>query len=320
MRSDDGGSIAEILLGDDVALKGAEVGLTLDLDCDTLEELLAKVLAKFVAGFDITIDFSDIAAKSAKLDENETLAVAWKAVDLINYLDKQELYYEYTFLVTAPEDAKTYGKFAGEKLGLKMTVSSITTTPEWNDATVEEYTSKEYKKVDEYEAYLTKMVKGDLVYKALSTDIHIKKYPKSELKEAYKNNVDQKLAETFGDISGMTQKELDKAIKDAEKAGKFNYAQVRAEAQANAKVSVKERLVLEYLFEEYDIEVSNDEYKKRIEEDFQTYYYYYYTYYQIQTAEDLEKYFGKDYFMLQYQYEALIEYLGENCDSIVTVK
>ena len=118
----------------------------------------------------------------------------------------------------------------------------------------------------------------------------------------------------------MTQKELDKAIKDAEKAGKFNYAQVRAEAQANAKVSVKERLVLEYLFEEYDIEVSKDEYKKRIEEDFQTYYYYYYTYYQIQTAEDLEKYFGKDYFMLQYQYEALIEYLGENCDNIVTVK
>ena len=65
----DGGSVAEILLGEDVALKKAQVGLTLDLDCDTLEELLAKVLAKFVAGFDIELKFRDIAAKSAKLDE-----------------------------------------------------------------------------------------------------------------------------------------------------------------------------------------------------------------------------------------------------------
>ena len=81
MQLMDGGSIAEILLGDDVALKGAKVGLTLDLDCDTLEELLAKVLAKFVAGFDITIDFSDIAAKSAKLDTNGAIIYTDSKVD-----------------------------------------------------------------------------------------------------------------------------------------------------------------------------------------------------------------------------------------------
>ena len=77
----DGGSVAEILLGNDVALKGEEVGLTLDLDCDTLEALLAKVLAKYVSGFDIEIKFADIAAKSAKVDEMGDIVYSNSKVD-----------------------------------------------------------------------------------------------------------------------------------------------------------------------------------------------------------------------------------------------
>ena len=81
MQLVDGGTVAEILLGSDVALKGAEVGLSLDLDCDTLETLVAKLLAKFVAGFDIEIDFSDIAAKAALADEMDEIIYSASKVD-----------------------------------------------------------------------------------------------------------------------------------------------------------------------------------------------------------------------------------------------
>ena len=183
---------------------------------------------------------------------------------------------------------------------------------------LKENTGKEYKTVADYEPVLIKVIKGDLAYKKISEGITIIKYPKSELSKTYKAYIDNKIYEQFGDISSYSQKAFDKLVSDAEASGKFSYSALYAEALAEAKVSVKERLVLEYLFDEFDIKVSNKTYKEKLKNDFETYYYYYVSYYQITSVEMLESYYGKDYFMLQYKLEALVEYLGENCESVIT--
>ena len=318
---------------DDTTLQGKVISF--EVTANSVKESYERGLDEFEGNDEINIEFEAVEGEEAtitftsvfkgstftvnfnELEDNETKVVAWNAKDLITHLDGKELYYEHTFLAKVPNDPKTYGKYADEQIGLTMTVSTITTAPEWNDDTVAEYTSDEYTKVSDYEAYLLKLIKGDLAYKVMSENMLIIKYPKAELEENYESYIDNEIYSQFGDISGYTQKEFDKLISDAESNGKFSYAELYAEALAEAKVAVKERLVLEYLFKEYDIKVSNKTYKEKLTKDFETYYYYYATYYGLSSVEMLEDYYGKDYFMLQYKYEVLIEYLGENFETII---
>ena len=317
----------------DTTIQGKEINF--EVTANSVMESYERGLSEYEGNTEIVVEFDKVEGEAAeivfakvfpsstflanfgKLEENETKVAAWNVKDLVTYLDEKTLYYEYTFLAKVPNDPKTYGKYADQKVGLTMTVSSITLAPDWNDDTVAEYTSDEYKTVKDYEPYMLKLIKGDLAYKVMSENMLIIKYPKAELKENYESYIDNQLYSQFGDISGYTQKEFDKLVQDAEKSGKFSYAKLYAEALAEAKVAVKERLVLEYLFNEYDIKVSNKTYKEKLTKDFETYYYYYATYYQINSVEMLEDYYGKDYFMLQYKYEVLIEYLGENFEKVI---
>lgn len=318
---------------DDTTLQGKEINF--EVTANSVKESYERGLSEFEGNTEINIEFDKVEGEVAtitftsvfkdstftvnfnELEDDETKVVAWNAKDLITYLDGKELYYEHTFLAKVPNDPKTYGKYADKQIGLTMTVSTITTAPEWNDDTVAEYTSDEYKKASDYEAYLLKLIKGDLAYKVMSENMLIIKYPKAELEENYKSYIDNQIYSQFGDISGYTQKEFDKLVSDAESNGKFSYAELYAKALSEAKVAVKERLVLEYLFKEYDIKVSNKTYKEKLTKDFETYYYYYATYYGLSSVEMLEDYYGKDYFMLQYKYEVLIEYLGENFETVI---
>lgn len=321
---------------DDTTLQGKEINF--EVTVNSIKESYERGLSEFDGNTEIVVEFEKVDGEAAtitftkvfkdgnftlnfnELEDDETKAVAWNAKDLITYVDGKDLYYEYTFIAKTPNDPKTYGKYADQKIGLTMKVESITIAPDWNDDTVAEYTSDEYKTIADYEPYLLKLIKGDLAYKKIGENILIIKYPKSELKEAYESYIDNELYKQFGDISGYSQKEFDKLVKDAEKAGKFSYAELYAKALAESKVSVKERLVLEYLFDEYDIKVSNKTYKEKLTKDFETYYYYYATYYQINSVEMLEDYYGKDYFMLQYKYEVLVEHLGENFEKIINLE
>jgi len=318
---------------DDTSLQGKEIEF--EVKVNSIQESYERGLEDYKDNTVIEVTFDKVDGEAAEitfskvfkdgtftanfehLDENETKAVAWSVKDLIKYLDTKELYYEYTFIAKVPNDPKTYGKYADQNIGLTMEVTSVTLAPEWNDETVAEYTTDEYKTVADYEPYMLKLIKGDLAYKKMSENMLIIKYPKSELKEAYESYIDNELYSQFGDISGYTQKEFDKLVQDAEKNGKFSYKELYAKALAESKVSVKERLVLEYLFDEFDIKVSKKTYKEKLTKDFETYYYYYATYYQINSVEMLEDYYGKDYFMLQYKYEVLIEYLGENFEKVI---
>jgi len=318
---------------DDTSLQGKEIEF--EVKVNSIQESYERGLEDYKDNTVIEVTFDKVDGEAAEitfskvfkdgtftanfehLDENETKAVAWSVKDLIKYLDTKELYYEYTFIAKVPNDPKTYGKYADQNIGLTMEVTSVTLAPEWNDETVAEYTTDEYKTVADYEPYMLKLIKGDLAYKKMSENMLIIKYPKAELEENYESYIDNEIYSQFGDISGYTQKEFDKLISDAESNGKFSYAELYAEALAEAKVAVKERLVLEYLFKEYDIKVSNKTYKEKLTKDFETYYYYYATYYGLSSVEMLEDYYGKDYFMLQYKYEVLIEYLGENFETII---
>lgn len=318
----------------DTTLQGKEINF--EVKVNSIKETYERTLAEFDGNTEIKIEFDKVEGEAATitfssvfkngsftvnldhLDENDTKAVAWDAKDLITYVDAMDLFSEYTFIAKVPNDPKTYGKYADQNIGLTMKVMGITVIPEWNDDTVSEYTGKEYKTVADYEPVLIKVIKGDLAYKKISEGITIIKYPKSELSKTYKSYIDNKIYEQFGDISSYSQKAFDKLVSDAEASGKFSYSALYAEALAEAKVSVKERLVLEYLFDEFDIKVSNKTYKEKLKNDFETYYYYYVSYYQITSVEMLESYYGKDYFMLQYKLEALVEHLGENFESVIT--
>jgi hypothetical protein len=65
-------SVLTFKMGDEVAANDYNVGLTLDLDGETLEDLVATLIDKFAAdlGLNIDLSFRDIAAGSAKVDAN----------------------------------------------------------------------------------------------------------------------------------------------------------------------------------------------------------------------------------------------------------
>ena len=75
--------------------------------------------------------------------------------------------------------------------------------------------------------------------------------------------------------------------------------------------TVKERLVLEYLIDYFDIKLTNKEYKERLEEYFNENMYYFYYYSQITSASAMEKSLGKDILVLQFKSEKLNDRLAE---------
>lgn len=207
-------------------------------------------------------------------------------------LEGKTLYEEFDVVFTVPsaEDLKKdendkdkndkFEPYAGREITVTFTLSNLTVLPEWNDEYVKKQTQDNYKTVKDYEDYLYESYAYEMALTAIIDAADLEKSPEKEIKEAYKNalknnitsiirtekNADRGVTSTSSEnyipyeIGDLTQAEYDKYITEDV------YTKACEDAANQATIAVKTSLVYEYLFDELEIELSNKEYKAKINE------------------------------------------------------
>ena len=206
----------------------------------------------------------------------------------------------------------SFKAYEGRDVYFTFELTKTTIVPEWTDDIVKKYTSEEYKTTKDYEVELTKSAVSTLAFEAIVDATTVTKYPDKELEEYYNEAVESLVISalkeadpSFTRLADYTQKEIDALISEKE------YDAIWKQAIVTAKANLKERLVIESLFNTLDVKLSKAEYNERLEEEYTTNFYYYYYYYfgTSFTKSQLESMFGKDYFELQFKYADLLELL-----------
>ena len=238
--------------------------------------------------------------------------------DFLRYLEGHTIYDEFAIPITVPEDYadEKYADYRGKEIYYTVSIKSTTAEPKWTDYFINKSTAKEYETCKAYEEYLTGEYKKTLAYDAILEATVVKEYPYKEWKKSYESYVELHLLEfikeeknlsTTPSLSDFTPAEIDAIVSDAE------YAEIRNEATYSARTAIKQRLVMEALFEELNITLTKKEFKAKLaeeEEEFEANWFTYYYYYGISDFDMYVKYYGgKEYFELQYKYEALLEKL-----------
>ena len=283
--------------GSDTETTGSDGDTTVDTgledDNNSFEDLFTN------ASF--TYDFTD------KDQEDIELTPFLKASELVDALKGKSLndVYEHTFTVPESTDPK-YKEYYNKEVKVTLTIKDITVLPELSDEIVDKYTNSEYKTVAEFEKFIKDNTAGDHAFTAIIDATKVNKYPNKETKQIYKNYVNQLVYSKLGkNPSEYTQKELDKLIT------KEDYEEIYSQATTSALSSVKQRLVMEYFFDYYNIELTNAEYKQKLQDSFNAYASYYIYYYQITDAKALEKQYGKEYFENQFKLDKLLEVISD---------
>ena len=206
----------------------------------------------------------------------------------------------------------SFKAYEGRDVYFTFELTKTTIVPEWTDDIVKKYTSEEYKTTKDYEVELTKSAVSTLAFEAIVDATTVTKYPDKELEEYYNEAVESLVISalkeadpSFTRLADYTQKEIDALISEEK------YDAIWKQAIVTAKANLKERLVIESLFNTLDVKLSKAEYNERLEEEYTTNFYYYYYYYfgTSFTKSQLESMFGKDYFELQFKYADLLELL-----------
>lgn len=270
-------------------------------DEDKDEDKKPADLSKVFKDDDFEIDYTE------EIDKEATFNDLFKIADYADIFKEKVWGYEYTFDYTVPEDVDDdYKDYIGRTVTVTLTLSDITHLPELTDDLVSKYTSEEYTTVSDFEAYLNKTVLADLAYDAILEATVVKEYPKSERNKIYKNYVNQLVYNKLGaDPSTMTQADLDAKLTDEV------YQSIYAQAASSTLTALKERLVLEYLLDVYDIKLTNKEYKTQLSDMFKANQMYYMYYYQIYNESALENYMGKESLQLQFKATKLMDKIGD---------
>lgn len=204
-----------------------------------------------------------------------------------------------TITVTFPDN---YGseELNGTVIKFDVTINSLRkgTMPELTDQMVSDYTSGEYTTISALNTYIDTYYKNNLSYTAIADAVEITAYP-DEL-------IDSAIAEYVANyISNTYEEEL------TEEEAKTVFDEQYENAKKSAESTVGERMLLEYLFKQFDISLTQAEYLELRDADFERNYIYYMYYYGISDVETLEASFGKDVLVTQFKYEKLIPLLPD---------
>ncbi|MBQ8742265.1 MAG: hypothetical protein IJZ03_02715 [Clostridia bacterium] len=157
-----------------------------------------------------------------------------------------------------------------------------------------------YPTVNEYRNYLVEYYLGDLAYNAVVEKCEII----DDCKEIFDVYVDKYIHElilqSYGDE--LTEKEYNKAYDEVMKSSKDK-------AYAWATPVSRERLILNSLFELCEIKLSDKQYKTLLEADWNENKEKYKQTAGVESAKELEDYFGKDELMLAYCFDELLRVL-----------
>ena len=247
-----------------------------------------------------------------------TFGTIFKLDDFIRYFEGHTIYDEFAVAITVPEDYKDakYADYLGKEIYFTFTISSTTSEPEWTDYFVNKYTTQEYPTCEKYEEFMRDEFKKTLAYEAIVDATVVKEYPYDEWLTSYENYVEVHLLEFIQEeedlkelpsLSDYTPKELEQLVSEKD------YDAIRTKATYSARKAIKQRLVMEALFDELGIELTRSEIKEKLkeeEEEFNANIFTWYYMYGIATFDQYVSYYGgEEYFELQYHYEALLEKL-----------
>lgn len=268
------------------------------------------------------LDFSDLFDDgdfeidyTAEADDEETFNEIFKIADVRDLFKGMNKYGEVEHTLTVPSDIdkEDFKAYAGKEITATFTVDSATILPEWNDELANEYSQETYTTAAAYEEALMKDLKSNAAYEAVMAAVVVNEYPESETEKLYKEYVNQLLEQQIGSsLDEMSQSELNEKIDAA------TYQSIRDSAANQALLTVKETLVLEYLFDKLDITLTDKEYEEKLKSTYEdyaaNYMYYYYYYYGVMfsSAEDMESYYGKEEMERQIKTNMLLEVLPEN--------
>lgn len=230
-----------------------------------------------------------------------------KVSDYVEQIAGKALNEEITVTITVPEDAgDSYKDYVGKEIEMKLTATKIERLPKWDDKFINDYTSGQYETIDAYKEYAWNALAQNAAFEAISDKVEVKEYPQSELKSTYKNYVYQLVYSKLSnkDPGDFTQKELNEKISESD------YEEIYNSAAVSAKDSVRQRLIIEYLCNYFDITLSSKEYDEKLSSELSSNFYTYYQY-GIYTTDSLESYYGKDYFELQFKTEKMLEKITE---------
>ncbi len=203
-----------------------------------------------------------------------------------------------TITVTFPDN---YGsdELNGTVIKFDVTINSIKkgSLPELTDEMVSEYTGGEYATVDAYKDYIVEYHKKNLAFQAIFNAITVEAYPDEEMDREISEYIANYIQSVYKDEE-LTEEET-KQIFDEQYDTAYAYAEQ----------IVSERLVLEYLFKEFSVTLTQDEYIQMRDEDFSRYAFYYIYYYGISDVTQLEETFGKDTLIVSFKYDKLLPLL-----------
>lgn len=204
-----------------------------------------------------------------------------------------------TITVTFPDN---YGseELNGTVVKFDVTINSLRkgALPTLTDQMVSDYTSQEYTTIDALNTYIDSYYKNNLSYTAIADAVEIIAYPDELIDSAIADYVTNYISATY-------EEEL------TEEEAKTVFDEQYENAKTSAETTVGERILLEYLFKQFDISLTQAEYIELRDADFERNYIYYVYYYGISDVETLESYFGKDILVTQFKYEKLIPLLPD---------
>lgn len=177
------------------------------------------------------------------------------------------------------------------------------------DDLVASYTNGAMKTLEEFRTTSMKMLKEDLAFGAV-TDAAVfgKDLPQAEYDEFYGANYNEAMAKVVGDVSSLSAAELAAILTDEV------YARVEELAHENTVAELRERLLLEYLYDTLPVAMSEEEYTEQLNALFHTYQttgQVMLIMYGITDAKGLEEFIGRDYLEVQFLYEKMLPILAE---------
>lgn len=214
--------------------------------------------------------------------------------------------------VTVPEDAgEKYADYLGKEITVSFTVASVSSIPEWDDEFVKKYSEEQYTSAAEYEEVMRASLVAEKAFSIILEKATVNSYPTKETHELYEQYAYDLFEQMTGkSVEGLAEGDLRKLLGDE------TYEKACSSVLLEARQDVKKRLVQEMLFKTLNVTVTEDEYKQELEAAYEKFMPGADSYEQqygvrIDSAEELETYYGKENIEGQLKMNKVMDLLPE---------
>ena len=244
-------------------------------------------------------------------DSKDTFDKVFSVSEITPLLLGKHKYDTISFTLTLPAaESANYGYSKDVAIAFEATILEASETPTLlTDEMVESVTDGQFTTVKDYESYCLNQVKEELAFVAVAAAAtYNDDFPKALYTEFYNDNYQEALYEYAGIGTSYTTEEIEALLP------KESLATIKTSVEQSTITELRERFLLEYLFDHFKLSLTKEEYTSALQElyvFYQTEYYYALISYGIGTIEAFEEMLGKDYLEVQFLYQKLPPLLKE---------